>query len=205
VGPSGCGKTTLLHAIDELLPLPPGAIESHGLARAMVFQRPRLLPWRTVLSNATFGIECRGRGGDEATAKARTLLGRMGLSDQLECHPHELSEGMKQRVNLARALLVEPELLLMDEPFSALDLLTRRALHADLLELWEERGFTVVFVSHSLEEVVTLADRVAVLGPGSTGLRHLEQIDLARPRRADPAASLRLLERVEELSRLLEP
>ena len=189
VGPSGCGKTTLLQVLGGLLPPTAGSVEVAAGRRAHVFQRPRLLPWRTVLDNAVYGLECRGTPRAEARPRAAELLGRLGLGDHLADPPHHLSEGMKQRVNLARALLVEPDLLLMDEPFAALDEPTRRRLQADLVELWRARGCTIVFVSHSVEEVVHLGDRVVVLSEKPTRVAGEVEIDLPRPRRAaDPGA-----------------
>ena len=182
VGPSGCGKTTLLDLILGLASPTAGTIDVAAKRPAMVFQRPQLLPWRTVLDNALYGVECREQLGDAARQRAVALLERIGLGDHLHEHPHRLSEGMKQRVNLARALLIDPDLLLMDEPFSALDPATRRQLQDDLLALWQERGFTVVFVSHSLPEVTYLADRVAVFTDKPTTVRDVEVIDLPRPR-----------------------
>ena len=139
-----------------------------------------------------------------ARERASALLERMRLGDHLNDYPHELSEGMKQRVNLARALLVEPDLLLMDEPFAALDVMTRRRLQDDLLALWETEPLTIVFVSHSLEEVVYLSDRVAILTDKPTSVREIVSVDLPRPRGGDAHATLALLERVETLRHFLD-
>lgn len=208
VGPSGCGKTTLLHLLAGLQAPTAGTVAlepagaASGITRAVVFQRPRLLPWRSVLDNAVYGLECRGVSRRAARPRAGELLERLGLAAHLHDPPHRLSEGMKQRVNLARALLVEPDLLLMDEPFSALDEPTRRSLQDDLVSLWQERGCTVVFVSHSVEEVVHLAERVVVLGEKPTGVRGAVSVSLPRPRRhaADPVA---LRARTAEIEALL--
>jgi len=201
VGPSGCGKTTLLHVLNALLPPTSGRVDRAGATTAMVFQRPTLMPWRTVLANATFGLECKGVARDEAERRALVLLERMQLADHVADFPHQLSEGMKQRVNLARALLVEPDVLLLDEPFSALDVMTRRQLQDDLLELWQRHSVTVVLVSHSLEEVAYLADRVGVMGTKPTGLRAVVDIELPRPRAADPEAAVAMMRVVEDLHR----
>ena len=182
VGPSGCGKTTLLDLVIGLTEPTSGRLEIEAQRAAMVFQRPHLLPWRTVLDNALYGVECRGELGAQSRERAVELLRRMQLGDHLQQHPHQLSEGMKQRVNLARALLVDPQLLLMDEPFSALDPATRRDLQDDLLTLWTERALTIVFVSHSLAEVALLADRVAVMGAKPRGDLTVLAVDERRPR-----------------------
>lgn len=198
IGPSGCGKTTLLHVVQGLLAPVEGSVESGGRT-ALVFQRPTLLPWRAVLANATYGLECAGRDPGEATAAAAALLERLGLGDHLRDYPHALSEGLKQRVNLARALLVEPDLLLLDEPFAALDARTRRRLQDDLLALWERRGCAILLVSHTIEEVVYLADRVVVLSDKPTRVAADVPVELPRPRDpADPATGA-LVRRLEEL------
>lgn len=201
VGPSGCGKTTLLDLVMGLQVPTSGRIEVHARRPAMVFQRPQLLPWRTVLDNAIYGLECQGADPEVSRRAATELLTRMRLEPHLHDHPHQLSEGMKQRVNLARALLVEPDLLLMDEPFAALDPLTRRRLQDDLLSLWRERGFTVMFVSHSLEEVAYLADRIAVASEKPSRIAEVVEVPLPRPRASDPAATLALLELADDLRR----
>lgn len=203
IGPSGSGKTTLLHAIMGLVGRSAGTIEVLSRSTAMVFQRPQLFPWRDVADNAAYGLECRGVAPETARRRASELLSQMKLGEHLTDRPHRLSEGMKQRVNLARALLVEPELLLMDEPYSALDVVTRRALANELLKSWQERAFTVVFASHSLEEMVLLADRVAVLGEKPTRVRAVLDVDLPRPRGVGPEGRARLFSRVEELTELL--
>ncbi len=176
VGRSGCGKTTLLHALAGLLTPTSGVVDLEGAVTAMAFQRPTLLPWRTVLDNAVFGQEAAGAADREG---ARRLLAEMRLADHLADHPHQLS------VNLARALLVDPSVLLLDEPFSALDVRTRRDLHSDLLALQRERGFAVVLVSHTLEEVVELVDRVLVFSEKPTRVRATVEVELPRPRSRD--------------------
>lgn len=205
IGPSGCGKTTLLHAIMGLVRPSSGAIRLGLASVGLVFQEPHLFPWRDVLGNAAYGLECRGVAPREARERARVLLQRMKLGDHLGDRPHQLSEGMKQRVNLARALLVEPELLLMDEPYSALDIVTRRALQEELLKSWQERKFTLLLSSHSLEEVVLLADRVAALSEKPARITALVNVDLPRPRGVGPEGNARLFSRVLELTELLAP
>lgn len=200
VGPSGCGKTTLLDLVMGLSTPTSGDLNVAAERPAMVFQRPHLLPWRTVLDNAIYGLECRGELTQDSRDAATELLQRMHLGAHLHEHPHRLSEGMKQRVNLARALLVDPDLLLMDEPFAALDPATRRALSEDLLALWDERKFTVLFVSHALETVVSVADRIAVLSEKPTTVVDIVSPELARPRGGSTADRLALLELAESLT-----
>ncbi len=202
IGPSGCGKTTLLHALLRLISPSSGKVEVPPNA-AIVFQRPRLFPWRTAVENAAYGLECRGMDSRDAAERARHLLASFGLSGHLDDRPHRLSEGMKQRVNLARALLVEPRLLLMDEPFSALDAITRRRLQDDLLDHWSRSESSIVFVSHSMEEVLYMADRVAIMGPRPTGVRAVQDVELPRPRATDAAATLALLQKAQALQTLL--
>lgn len=164
-----------------------------------MFQRPLLLPWRDALGNATFALECRGHRARDVRDPARRLLERMGLGEALGLLPHELSVGMRQRVDLARALLVKPRLLLLDEPFASLDPNTRTSMHHELLDAWREGGFTAVLVSHDLEEVVTLSDRIVFLSDKPARVESVVEVDLSRPRAADVAGRLALLRRVEEL------
>jgi NitT/TauT family transport system ATP-binding protein len=192
IGPSGCGKTTLLHVLDGLLPPSRGQVlvdgrpvRGPGRERAVVFQDAALLPWRTTLGNVAYGLECLRVGRAEARATARHWLAAVGLEGFGEHFPHELSGGMRQRANLARALAVDPAILLMDEPFAALDAQTREAMQADLERLWARARKTVVFVTHLISEAIYLADRVVVL----TGrpARILETIDVELPRPRDDA------------------
>ncbi len=203
VGPSGGGKTTLLHLVAGLIVPTAGRVVLAPEARpAMVFQRPRLMPWRTAVENAAFGLECLGAAAP--LPKAAALLGELGLADAVHAWPRELSEGMRQRVNLARALLVQPDVLLLDEPFAALDALTRRRLHRDLLALLRDRPrLAVVLVSHDLDEVAALADRALVLSDRPAVVRADLPIALPHPRDADAAGRLELAGRREELERLL--
>jgi NitT/TauT family transport system ATP-binding protein len=171
IGPSGCGKTTLLRVLAGLTPPTEGRIEQ-GLTlagrkarAALVFQEDGLFPWMTVLENATFGLEMQGVGKTERERKATDLLKRYGLAGRENAYPHELSVGMKQRVAVIRSFLSEPDLLLMDEPFAALDAQTRLTLQQELLALWEQSHRNVVFVTHDVEEALLLCDRIVVMSP----------------------------------------
>ena len=168
LGPSGCGKSTLLRMIAGLDRPDSGKIvtepQDGGFHRAFVFQDAHLLPWRNVLENAALPLELMGVDGDARRRKARSALERVGLRDAIERYPAQLSGGMRMRVSLARALVTEPQLLLLDEPFAALDEITRFHLDVQLRELWRERGMTVIFVTHSISEAAFLADRAVVMG-----------------------------------------
>jgi NitT/TauT family transport system ATP-binding protein len=174
LGPSGCGKSTLLKAIAGFMPPVAGTIrlggriiERPGSDRMMVFQEfDQLLPWKTVLGNVLFPLMVnRVMPRREATEHARALLAKVNLTPFADVYPHMLSGGMKQRVAIARALAMEPAVLLMDEPFAALDALTRRKMQEELVGLWEEVGFTVIFVTHSIEEALLVGSRILVLSP----------------------------------------
>ncbi|MFQ5849103.1 MAG: ABC transporter ATP-binding protein [Candidatus Binatia bacterium] len=189
VGPSGCGKSTFLNVLLGLLRPDRGVMEiggkkitGPGLERAMVFQEFGLLPWRTVLSNVELGLELKGVLASIRHKRAMELIDMVGLGGFEGHYPHELSGGMKQRVGLARALATDPEVLLMDEPFAALDAQTRDLMQAELLQIWDKAKKTVLFVTHSIEEAAYLADRVIVMTarPGTT--KSIVKIDLPRPR-----------------------
>lgn len=189
VGPSGCGKTTLLYIVAGLRAPTGGSVAvsgqpvtGPGLDRAIVFQDPCLLPWRTVLGNVVFGVECQKRMSNDTDARGRALIELVGLVGFEHYYPHELSGGMRQRVNLARALLADPEVLLMDEPLAALDAQTREVMQGELLRIWEETKKTVLFVTHQIDEAVYLSDRVLVFGSNPGQLLEEVSIDIERPR-----------------------
>ena len=173
-GPSGCGKTTVLQILAGLLPPTSGTVLIEGAdpdqasGVACCFQDPRLLPWRTVCDNVALPLELQGASSAESRSRSREALARVGLADSWDRLPHQLSGGMRMRVSIARALVVRPRILLLDEPFGALDELTREQLDDELLQLWEEDRMTVVIVTHSLREAVYLAQRVLVM-PRSAG------------------------------------
>lgn len=189
VGPSGCGKTTLLNIASGLLSPTSGQfsvsgrpVRGPGKDRAVVFQDPSLLPWRTVLGNVLYGVECQGGDTKAMTAGALALIELVGLKGFERFYVHELSGGMRQRVNLGRALLTDPDVLLMDEPFAALDAQTREAMQAELLRIWSETQKTVLFVTHQIEEAVYLSDRVLVMGTHPGRILEDIKIEVGRPR-----------------------
>lgn len=189
VGPSGAGKTTLLRTLAGLTRQTSGEVLVDGepvqgpdRRRALVFQNARLLPWRTTLGNIAFGLEMHGWKAHEARQKARALVELVGLSGFEHFFPYQLSGGMQQRVNIARALAVDPEILLMDEPFGGLDAQLREQLQSELLEIWSRRQKTVIMVTHMVEEAVYLADRVIVFGTRPGHVAEEVRIELPRPR-----------------------
>jgi len=193
VGPSGCGKSTLLRMVAGLVTPTGGAVRvfDHPVAGpredvGMVFQKPTLLPWLDVFSNVTFPIRHRGRRVTPADAeRASELLELVGLAGFRSKFPDELSGGMQQRVGIARALLTSPDVLLMDEPFSALDALTRDEMSFELLRLWAARRSTVLFITHSIAEAVLLADRIFIMAARPGHIRETLAVDLPRPRTVD--------------------
>ena len=198
LGPSGCGKTTLIRIIAGLLTADRGevlvnsqTVNSPGRDRCMVFQQFGLLPWRTVLSNVEFGLEIDGVPREERRALAETYLELVGLKGFENYYPHQISGGMQQRVGIARALSKQPEILLMDEPFGAVDAQTREQLQEELLKIWAQTETTVVFVTHSIDEAVYLSDRVVVMQARPGRIKEEVKIELPRPRwegdiKADP-------------------
>jgi NitT/TauT family transport system ATP-binding protein len=193
LGPSGCGKTTLLKIIAGLLPATAGdvlvngrPVSGPGPERAFVFQDFALMPWATVLRNVAFGLELRGAPKGEREAVARRYIGQVGLAGFEEKYPHELSGGMRQRVGLARALAVNADVLLMDEPFSAVDEQTRRKFQEDLLQLVEQERKTFIFVTHSIEEAVYVSDRIVLLSPRPGRISQIIEPDISRE--GDPDA-----------------
>ncbi|RAI43441.1 ABC transporter ATP-binding protein [Rhodoplanes roseus] len=190
LGPSGCGKSTLLRLIAGLIAPTRGAVEIYGMRVTeprdeigIVFQRPTLLPWFDVLGNVTFPMRHKyGRVTEVERARARDLLALVDLADFADKRIDELSGGMQQRVAIARALLLDPDILLMDEPFSALDALTRDEMSFELLRIWSDRPKTVLFITHSIPEAVLLADRIVVMTPRPGRVREILDVPLPRPR-----------------------
>ncbi|MGG8406822.1 ABC transporter ATP-binding protein [Streptomyces sp. 12297] len=185
VGPSGCGKSTLLDLLGGLTPATSGRIlldgrpvKGPGLDRGIVFQQYALLPWRTAQGNVEFGLEAIGVPRRQRAARAREFLELVGLAGFEDRHPHELSGGMRQRVAIARALAYDPDVLLMDEPFAALDAQTREALQDELRGIWERTGKTVVFITHGIEEAVYLGQRVAVMTSRPGRIKEVVPVEL---------------------------
>jgi len=194
LGPSGCGKSTLLRMIARLSVTNTGRIvtDPEHFQTAFVFQDAHLLPWRTVLDNAALPLELMGIERDERYARARAMLTQVGLADAESRYPAQLSGGMRMRVSLARALVTEPRLLLMDEPFAALDEITRFHLEVQLRDLWQRRGMTVIFVTHSISEAAFLANRAVVLARRGGRIRLDRHIELPPQRTNDLRSDPRL-------------
>ena len=186
VGPSGCGKSTFLRIVAGLIRPSKGSVEIRTRGSwnptAMVFQEYSIYPWKTVLENVRFGLDVLGVRKREGNERARSYLAKLGLADRERARPDTLSGGMKQRVSIARALAVEPEVLLMDEPFAALDAQLRTVLQDELLQLWQSDQRTVVFVTHSLEEAILLGDRVVVMSARPGRLLASVDVPFERPR-----------------------
>lgn len=189
VGPSGCGKTTLLKILAGLIPYSEGEVRVSGRdvngpmpEIGMVFQDATLLPWRTILQNVMVPVEVQGLDREVHRAQARKLLEMVGLDGFEEKYPSELSGGMQQRAGICRALVHDPAVLLMDEPFGALDAMTREYMNVELLRIWRQSGQTIVLVTHSIPEAVFLSDRVIVLTPRPGQIAEIIDIDLERPR-----------------------
>jgi NitT/TauT family transport system ATP-binding protein len=204
LGPSGCGKTTLLKTVAGLLPWNSGDITIDGTPvrgpgpeRAMVFQNFALLPWATVMENVAFGLQLRGVSKAERKRQAAALIDMVGLGGFEPKRPNELSGGMQQRVGIARALAVEPQILLMDEPFGAVDEQTRRLLQEELLRIWEQTRVTVMFITHSMEEAVLLGDRVVLMSARPGRIAEIVDVPLQRPRSIDIGGLERSKEYVE--------
>jgi NitT/TauT family transport system ATP-binding protein len=215
VGPSGCGKTTLLQVLAGLEPASSGSImlddrpiEGPGADRGMVFQGYALFPWRTVLENIGFGLEIKGLSRRERYTIAKRYAHMVGLAGFEAAYPNELSGGMKQRVGIARALANAPEVLLMDEPFGSLDAQTREIMQRELLEIWRAARRTIVFVTHSVQEAVFLADRIVVMTARPGRIKALIEVDLSHPRDVTTPEFGRLMRPVyaalkEEVSRAM--
>jgi NitT/TauT family transport system ATP-binding protein len=189
VGPSGCGKTTLLRCIDGLMPLSVGSVQVDGTAItepragvAMVFQHFGLFPWKTVYDNVAYGLRLAGASRSRLAEQVPYFINLVGLKGFEQAYPHQMSGGMQQRCGLARALAVEPHVLLMDEPFAAVDAQTREILQFELLRIWEMRPIAMLFVTHSIEEAVLLGDRVVVLQGRPSSVGETVAVDLPRPR-----------------------
>ncbi|HSI15413.1 MAG TPA: ABC transporter ATP-binding protein [Chthoniobacter sp.] len=189
IGPSGCGKSTFIRIVAGLdessggeILLDGNPVSGPGPDRGMVFQGYTLFPWRTVKENVMFGLEVRGKSSSTAESEARQWLEMVGLSRFEESYPHELSGGMKQRVAIARALANEPRILIMDEPFGALDALTRCKMQNYLLQIWKRVDVTILFITHDLDEAIYLSDRILVLGVNPGGAREFIENPVPRPR-----------------------
>ncbi len=182
VGPSGCGKSTLLRIVAKLIKSTSGSAEISSSKLAMVFQNFALFPWLTVEENVAFGLTMSGTKSSDAKKIVKDQIAAMGLTGVEDKHPKELSGGMKQRVGIARALAINPEILLLDEPFSALDVFTAKKLRADLLKIWKERNLTVLMVSHLVEEAVELADRIIIMSANPGKIKEIKKVELTRPR-----------------------
>jgi NitT/TauT family transport system ATP-binding protein len=212
VGPSGCGKTTLLNIVAGLLPYEAGTVSidgkrvsGPGVDRAVVFQHASLLPWRTVVGNVRYGMEMQKRfDGAVMSQRADHFIKLVGLAGFERHYPSELSGGMQQRVNLARATATDPLVLLMDEPFAALDAQTRELMQAELLKIWAEAHKTVLFITHQINEAVYLADRVAVLSPRPGRLKDVVTIPFERPRPLSLKREPRFLEVEDAIWQLVE-
>jgi NitT/TauT family transport system ATP-binding protein len=202
VGPSGCGKTTLLNLVSGLIMPSAGRIEFNGRPTrgptgemSLVFQRPVLLPWRRILANVMLPVEVMGlRPRGEYETRARALLDLVGLAGFEDAYPRELSGGMQQRAAIARALVYDTRVLLMDEPFAALDAMTREELNLELMRIWELTGRTVLFVTHNIAEAVLLSDRVVVMTPRPGQVREVLTVDIPRPRTLETMGERRFVE-----------
>ena len=211
VGPSGCGKTTFLRMVAGLEPVSSGTIlldgqklSGPGGNRGFVFQNDSLLPWRTVLANALIGPEVMGQVGAKERQRTLDLLKLVGLGGFEGYYPRQLSGGMRQRVNLARALAIDPEILLMDEPFASLDAQTREIMQTELMRIWEQGRKTVLFVTHQIDEAVFLSDRVLVFARRPGRLQESVEIKLPRPRQLAIKRSPEFVDYVDRIWRLIE-
>jgi NitT/TauT family transport system ATP-binding protein len=201
VGPSGCGKTTLLRCIDGLLPVDAGEILCDGervtepiAGMAMVFQHFGLFPWKTVAENVGYGLKMAGVSADQIAERVPRFIQLVGLAGFENAYPYQMSGGMQQRCGLARALAVEPSVLLMDEPFAAVDAQTREILQFELLRIWETRPTSMIFVTHSIEEAVLMGDRVFVLKGRPSNIQKIVAVDLPRPRTRETLREARFAE-----------
>jgi NitT/TauT family transport system ATP-binding protein len=210
LGPSGCGKSTLLRLIAGLTPLSAGEITVNGMApvnarelMSFIFQDATLLPWRTVERNVGLGLELEWATRTVRTQKVNEMLALVGLSGVAKSYPRQLSGGMKMRVSIARALATRPRILLMDEPFAALDEMTRDRMNEELLRLQQEHGWTIVFVTHSVAEAVFLSSRVVVLAPHPGRIHEVVEVDLEALRSAETRTSQLFEDEVSRVSKVL--
>jgi NitT/TauT family transport system ATP-binding protein len=212
IGPSGCGKSTLIrilagleaHTSGEVL-LDGQPVNGPGRDRGMVFQGYTLFPWLTVKKNVMFGLEMNNAGRNEAESQARQWLELVGLTKFADAYPHQLSGGMKQRVAIARALANQPRILLMDEPFGALDAQTRAKMQQHLLEIWKNIDITILFITHDLDEAIFLADRILVLKAHPGEVQELIEVPVPRPRSAMQVSSPEFLATKARLEALIHP
>ncbi|XRG93630.1 ABC transporter ATP-binding protein (plasmid) [Haladaptatus sp. SPP-AMP-3] len=205
VGPSGCGKTTLFRLVAGLEPPTDGEIfvsgagvTGPGIDRGMVFQEYNLFPWKTVEGNVRFGLDRPACECSDCTSRVEELVDLVGLTGFEDAYPKDLSGGMKQRVAVARALAVDPEILLMDEPFGSIDAQTRDRLQRELLDIWQRTGKTVLFVTHEIEEAVTLADRIVVFGRNPGHVVTTIDVDMERPRERTNREFVATVERIRK-------
>lgn len=212
IGPSGCGKSTLLRIIAGLDEASGGAVLLDGKEvvgpgpdRGMVFQGYTLFPWRTVKHNVMFGLEMKGRNRINAEEEARSWLAMVGLSKFENSYPHELSGGMKQRVAIARALATEPRILIMDEPFGALDSQTRAQMQSYLIQIWKKVDVTILFITHDLDEAVYLSDRILVMGVNPGGVIEFIENPVPRPRSPSQVTSAEFQAVKHRLETLIHP
>jgi NitT/TauT family transport system ATP-binding protein len=215
IGPSGCGKSSLLKVISKVLQPDSGQLRFEGLparevdltgALSFMFQQPLLLPWRTVFDNVLLPLQVTNRKvTSDGRALAFEMLQTVGLGDAVRLRPHELSGGMRQRAALARALVTRPKVLLMDEPFGAVDEITRERLQEQLLSVWQRERTTIVMVTHQIEEAILLSDRVVVMSEGPGTVLSVVDIDLPRPRDPDSRRTPEFHELVDRLRGLLHP
>jgi NitT/TauT family transport system ATP-binding protein len=213
LGPSGCGKSTLLRVVSDLIPATSGEIEVMGASAAsarearnigFVFQDASLLAWRTALENVELPLEVGGGGKHGGVRSPRELLALVGLSGREKAYPHELSGGMRQRVAIARALVNDPKLLLMDEPFGALDEITRDRLNVELLRVWESTGATILFVTHSIYEAAFLGQKVMLMAARPGRVREIVDVPLPTPRGVEERETPAFVELTAHLRRVLE-
>ncbi len=212
VGPSGCGKTTFLNAVDGLIKVTDGEIrvdgrlvDAPGPDRALVFQHDSLFPWRTVVHNITYGLELQGKlGKTEMRERARAFVELVGLTGFEDHYPHELSGGMRQRVNIARALVMNPQLLLLDEPFAALDAQTREFMQFELMKILARAKSTAVFITHQISEAIFLSNRIAVFSARPGRIKEVIAVDLPPTRTLEMKHQARFVELEQHLWRLIE-